>query len=123
MNIKIENGMLTVSLFGLMDSVTDIDTLTEIVDALSCHDLIIDYVAAQVFDGYTPQQSHGARMAGMPEPCTALDRLRRRIALESPMVGKKEIEDMERRFAALEVLMKSQQRENIELRRKLGERI
>jgi flagellar motility protein MotE (MotC chaperone) len=119
-SVKIENGKLAIDLTDLIDSVTDIDTLTELAERLSCHELIIEFVRQQVLDGYTDQGSHGSTMPGMIEPQTALDQFRRQIAERADDVARREIKDLKQRLASLDKLYQAEMKDNAKWRDRLG---
>jgi hypothetical protein len=95
--VKIEysNGIASFNLIDMLDCVPK-ERLDEIVDALACHDKIVEEVARQIVTGYTDMGSHGGRGGFYPEPWTPLDKAAREIAKASDDIARKQIEGLER---------------------------
>ena len=77
----------------------------ELVDSLACEEAIIEDVASQLLDGWTERSSRGARSgATSPEPTTALDRARRKLAIGADDIAKDEIEQLKRALICSKVM-------------------
>jgi len=91
MEIRLEEGKLLVPVDEVFQSLSD-EELRGLVDTLACEDAIIVAVAAQILDGWTEMESHGAKSGTAPVPRTPLDRAIREVAKRSGEVAKEEIE-------------------------------
>jgi hypothetical protein len=89
MKATIEKGYLKIDAADLIDHLDDAGR-AKIIELLSCHDTIIENVAAQIVDGWTEAGSHGGRCFG-PLPHTPLDKARRRLAESASEVAKEDI--------------------------------
>lgn len=90
----------TVDLAQLLAGMSD-EAKAEIVDLLACDEAIVRAVADQILTGWTEAGSHGARSYGRdPEPRTALDVARRRVAEGASEVAEAEIASLKRQIAA-----------------------
>lgn len=94
MKARIEGRYLMVDTDDILGAL-GADGRAALIETLACQDSIIEHVAAQIVDGMTESGSF-AGVTYCPEPCTALDKARRRHAESAGEAAKKEIVRLER---------------------------
>ena len=95
MNIEYKEGKLTIDLCALLDGMPQEEKL-QLVETLSCEDVVIKHVAEQIIDRWTESGQHGL-MQCQPTatPSTPLDKAWREVAKRSGDVAKLEVERLE----------------------------
>jgi len=95
------DGYLGVSIGHLLDHMSD-DDKRVLADRLACEDAVIEDVTSQILEGWTEAMSRAAFWDGEPEPRTALEKARRRVALGAGEVAATELRAMARRVKVAE---------------------
>ena len=94
MIIEVEKGQLRINIHALLDNMTDEERL-DLIDTLSCSDVVIKHVADQIITGYTDYGSCGWK-GHTESPYTPLDKATRQVAENSSEIAKEEIQDLMR---------------------------
>jgi hypothetical protein len=95
MNCEYKDGKLILCAFSVLNSIST-ETKAELIDALSCERDVIRNVTDQILDGWTQNDSHGAKsVVAQAEPSDGLDWACREVAKRSGEVAKREIERLE----------------------------
>lgn len=99
MNVTLKDGKLSIDIYELMDGLSEAE-LFQLADAVSIQDEVIKRVAQQILDGRTDDDSSGAEDVNPfglnTSPLTAA---KIRIAEESHILAKEQIERMRRHMA------------------------
>jgi hypothetical protein len=95
MTVKYENGMIEFDLLDVLSSVSD-ETRVAMFERLSCDEVVIRHVAAQVIDKWTENGLSGWSLADAEhDPERGLDWAWREVARRSGDVARREIERLE----------------------------
>lgn len=95
MQLKYDDGKLSFNAVELIDHM-DENAKQNVIEILACSDKVIEYVIAQVLDGWTENGSHGGRLCTASDsPARGLDWAVREVAKRSGDVAEKEIERLE----------------------------
>ena len=97
MQIEFKDGKISFNAYDLFNQMSDEQKL-DLVERLSCEDIVIKHVAEQIFDGLTENGHSGSFGSGSPTYTYALMDAQRRIANESRDVAKREIETLQWRY-------------------------
>ena len=93
MQLKINEGKITIDAYELIDAFTGEEKL-KLIECLACQDEVVKHVADQIIDGWTENGWHAGR--GYSEtPFTELDKARRFVAEHSGELASKEIKRLE----------------------------
>lgn len=94
-HLSYKDGHLSLNITELLSGLKE-EALADLIDALACHESIIDDVASQIIGGYTKLGSHGYRMCASLGSGTALERARALIAESSSQCARDEIDRLRR---------------------------
>jgi hypothetical protein len=97
MQIEFKDGKISFDAYDLLSEMSDEQKL-DLVERLSCEEIVIKHVAEQIFDGLTENFHSGAFATGSPSYTTALMDAQRRIANESGEVAEREISLLQSRY-------------------------
>lgn len=96
MNLEYKEGKLQFNFREALESVPA-EQRPELLEDLSCDDVIIKHVTDQILDGLTENGWSGCSwLSAQVSPQTGLDYARREVAKRSGEVAKKEIEKLEK---------------------------
>lgn len=111
-----QDGVLSVRIDYLLDNMSD-ESKLDLVQRLSCEDVVIKHVADQIFDGCTEDGSWGSRSCSAgSKPSTALDAATRRAAKSSGETARNEVERLEQALERSEKRYRDLLEENARLR-------
>ena len=101
--VKYENGFISLRLNvfdDLIDSLEEHEAV-ELIESLSCADVVIDHVMNQVFDGWTASGYNGdVSSPSCYVPTSGLNAARERVAKHSSDVALKTIDDLRKALLA-----------------------
>ena len=104
MKMTISDGKLQVDIVEFIDAISQLDRM-HVIQALACHQEVIDEVVNQIVDGCTTEGWYGAKgQGGDPQSLFGLDGARMRIAKASSEIAAEEIAAAARRADAAEAL-------------------
>jgi hypothetical protein len=90
-----KDGRLNIDLPSLLEEMT-VDDKNEMVQAMSCDEMLFDHVAEQIINKWTESGYHGGvHCVAIEHPRYGLDSAWRRVAKMSGEVAKREIERLE----------------------------
>lgn len=96
MKLEYKDGNLQFDFFEAIKSIPE-EQRPELLEDLSCDDVIIKHVTDQILDGWTENFcSGGSCVSAQASPTIGLDYARREIAKRSSEIAKKEIENLEK---------------------------
>ena len=97
MNIEFKDGKISFDAYDLLNQMTDEQKL-DLVERLSCEEVVIKHVAEQIFDGLTENGHCGAFSSGSPSNTTALMDARMRVANEAGEVATSQIAGLQSKY-------------------------
>lgn len=99
MKLEYKEGNLQFDFFDAIKYVPA-EQMPDLIETLSCDDVIIKHVTDQILEGWTENFcSGGSCVSAQAFPKTGLDYARREIAKRSGEIAKEEIEKLERELA------------------------
>lgn len=97
MNIEFKDGKISFDAYDLLSAMSDEQKL-DLVERLSCEEIVIKHVAEQIFDGLTENGHCGAFSCGSPKNTTALMDARMRVANEAGEVAASQLSGLQYKY-------------------------
>ena len=97
MQIAFKDGKISFDAYDLFNAMTEEQKL-DLVERLSCEDVVIKRVAEQIFDGLTENGHSGSFGSGSPHYSTPLMNANLRVANEAGEVAKSEIATLQWKY-------------------------
>lgn len=103
MNVNSE-GKIVIDAQDIFDNLPK-DAVLELIESLSCSEIVIKHVADQLLEGWTENGYHGSKCSGLT-PSTEINIARDKIAKGAGDIAAKRIAELERLVESAEELAK-----------------